>query len=55
VQDVTVTAGFVQRLLGYGDLVIDNASEQGGNIVMRNIADPRRHADLLLRQLRQRS
>ncbi len=52
VQDVTVTAGIVQRLLGYGDLVIDNASEQGGKIILRNIQDPRQHADLLLRQLR---
>ena len=53
VQDVTVTAGVVQRLLGYGDLVIDNASEQGGKIILRNIEDPRHHADLLMRQLRQ--
>jgi membrane protein YdbS with pleckstrin-like domain len=52
VQDVTVTASLVQRLLGYGDVVIDNANEQGGKIILNDIQDPRRHADLLLRQLR---
>jgi membrane protein YdbS with pleckstrin-like domain len=52
IQDVTVTANIPQRLLGYGNLVIDNASEYGGTTVLRNIHDPRRHADLLLRELR---
>ena len=52
VQDVTVTASLVQRVLGYGDVVIDNASEQGGKIILNDIQDPRRHADLLMRQLR---
>ena len=53
VQDVTVSSGLLQRLLGYGDVVLDNASEQGGKIVLHNIQDPRRHADLLLRYMRQ--
>lgn len=52
VQDVTVTASLTQRLLGYGNLVIDNASEIGGEIVLRDIHAPREHADKLLRQLR---
>lgn len=52
IQDVTVSATIPQRLLGYGNLIIDNASEQGGNVVLRNISDPRHHADLLLRELR---
>jgi membrane protein YdbS with pleckstrin-like domain len=52
IQDVTVSATIPQRLLGYGDLIIDNASEQGGKLVLHNIQDPRRHADLLLRELR---
>jgi uncharacterized membrane protein YdbT with pleckstrin-like domain len=52
IQDVTVTANIPQRLLGYGNLVIDNASEYGGTTILRNIQDPRRHADLLLRELR---
>jgi membrane protein YdbS with pleckstrin-like domain len=52
IQDVTVSANIPQRLLGYGNLVIDNASEYGGTTVLRNIQDPRRHADLLLRELR---
>ena len=52
IQDVTVSASIPQRLLGFGDLLIDNASELGGTTVLRNISRPRRHADLLLRELR---
>jgi membrane protein YdbS with pleckstrin-like domain len=52
IQDVTVSATIPQRLLGFGNLVIDNASEQGGTTILRNINDPRHHADLLLRELR---
>lgn len=52
IQDVTVSASIPQRLLGFGDLLIDNASELGGTTVLHNINHPRRHADLLLRELR---
>ncbi|MGI8919396.1 MAG: PH domain-containing protein [Pyrinomonadaceae bacterium] len=52
VQDVTVSASIPQRLLGFGDLIVDNASEVGGTIVMHNINKPRHYADLLLRELR---
>jgi membrane protein YdbS with pleckstrin-like domain len=52
IQDVTVSATILQRLLGFGNLIIDNASEQGGTTILRNIDDPRHHADLLLRELR---
>ena len=52
IQDVTVTTSIPQRLLRFGDLVIDNASETGGTTVLHTIPDPRRHADLLLRELR---
>ena len=52
IQDVTVSASITQRLLGYGNVIIDNASEQDGETVLRNIQDPRRHADMLLRELR---
>ena len=52
VQDVTVSATIPQRLMGFGDIVIDNASELGGSIVMHNISKPRHYADLLLRELR---
>ena len=52
VQDVTVSMSVLQRLLGFGSLVIENASEVGGVTVLRNIDDPRRHADILLRELR---
>lgn len=52
VQDVTVSMTIPQRLLGFGSLVIENASEVGGVTVLRNIDDPRGHADILLRELR---
>ena len=52
VQDVTVSASIPQRLMGFGDIIIDNASEIGGSIVLHNISSPRHYADLLLRELR---
>ena len=52
VQDVTVSATLFQRLLGYGDITIDNASEDGGKIVLDNVDSPRRYADQILKQMR---
>ncbi|MFN2500721.1 MAG: PH domain-containing protein [Pyrinomonadaceae bacterium] len=52
IQDVTVTSSVLQRVLGFGDLVIDNASEEGGKLVLRNINTPKHYADVLLRQMR---
>ncbi|MDQ2936737.1 MAG: PH domain-containing protein [Acidobacteriota bacterium] len=52
IQDVTVAASIPQRILGFGDLIVDNASELGGTTVLHNISNPRHYADLLLRQLR---
>jgi uncharacterized membrane protein YdbT with pleckstrin-like domain len=53
IQDVTVTAGALQRLLNYGDIVIDNASEDGGKLIIKNIDSPREYADKLLSRMRQ--
>lgn len=52
IQDVTVSTTIPQRLLGFGNLVIENASEVGGVTILKNINDPRKHADMLLRELR---
>lgn len=52
IQDVTVSASIPQRMLGFGDLIVDNASEMGGTTVLHNISNPRHYADLLLRELR---
>jgi uncharacterized membrane protein YdbT with pleckstrin-like domain len=54
IQDVTVSASIPQRILGFGDVIIDNASELGGTTVLHNISNPRHYADLLLRELRNR-
>lgn len=51
IQDVTVATSAMQRLLGFGDLVIDNASEEGGKVVLRNINSPRKYADQVLKQM----
>jgi len=52
IQDVSVSSSITQRLLGFGNLVIDNASEDGGKVVLKNIDTPKKYADLLLREMR---
>lgn len=52
IQDVTVSASILQRILGFGDIIVDNASEIGGSTIIENISHPRHYADLLLRELR---
>jgi membrane protein YdbS with pleckstrin-like domain len=52
IQDVTVSTTIMQRIFGFGDLVIENANEVGGQTLLDNIPNPRRHAELLLRELR---
>jgi uncharacterized membrane protein YdbT with pleckstrin-like domain len=52
IQDVTVSASVIQRMLGFGDVIVDNASEDGGKVVVKNIDAPRKFAEELLKQLR---
>jgi membrane protein YdbS with pleckstrin-like domain len=52
IQNVTVSASIPQRLLRFGDVIVDNASEVGGTTVLHNINTPRHYADVLLRELR---
>jgi uncharacterized membrane protein YdbT with pleckstrin-like domain len=52
IQDVTVTASLLQRMLGLGNIAIDNASENAGQIVIRAVPDAKRYADALLGELR---
>ncbi len=52
IQDVTISASIPQRIFGFGDVIVDNASEVGGSTILHNISNPRHYADLLLRQLR---
>jgi membrane protein YdbS with pleckstrin-like domain len=51
IQDVSVSATALQRLAGLGDIVIDNASEDGGKVALRHIDRPRIYADMLLKQM----
>jgi uncharacterized membrane protein YdbT with pleckstrin-like domain len=53
IQDVSVSSTIIQRMLGFGNLIIDNASEDGGKIVLKNIDTPKQYADVLMRQMRQ--
>ena len=52
IQDVTVSANFFQRLLGFGDVEIENANESDDKIVLRNINTPKKYAAVLLEQMR---
>lgn len=52
IQDVTVSSTAVQRMLGFGNLAIDNASDDGGKVVLMNINTPRHYADVLLKQMK---
>lgn len=52
IQDVSVSSTITQRMLGFGNLVIDNASDDGGKIVLKNINTPKKYADILLKQMR---
>ncbi len=53
IQDVTVSATMTQRMLGMGNVIIDNASEDGGKVILDNIDSPKKYAELVLRQMRQ--
>jgi len=52
IQDVTVSANFFQRLLGFGDVEIENANENDDSIVLKNINAPKKYAAILLEQMR---
>lgn len=53
IQDVTVSATVTQRMLGFGNIVIENANEDDdGKIVLHNINSPKKYADMLLKQMR---
>lgn len=53
IQDVSVSATVPQRMLGFGNLIIENANENDGEIVLKNINHPKKYADILLKQMRQ--
>ncbi|REJ75334.1 MAG: hypothetical protein DWQ47_07570 [Acidobacteria bacterium] len=52
IQDVTVSASAFQRLLGFGNIEIENANEADRLIVLRNINSPKQHAEEILKQMR---
>jgi len=52
IQDITVSASVAQRMLGFGNLIIENAGETGGKIILKNINTPKQYADVLLKQMR---
>lgn len=52
IQDVTVSATVPQRMLGFGNLIIENAGETSSRIVLKNINSPKKYADVLLKQMR---
>ena len=52
IQDVTVSATVPQRMLGFGNLIIENAGENESRIILKNINSPKKYADVLLKQMR---
>ncbi|QQS43216.1 MAG: PH domain-containing protein [Acidobacteriota bacterium] len=52
IQDVTVSANAFQRMLGFGNIEIENANENDSMIVLKNINSPKKHAEQILRQMR---
>jgi uncharacterized membrane protein YdbT with pleckstrin-like domain len=52
IQDVTISATIAQRVLGLGDLVVENANESDDKIIIKNINSPKNYADMLLKQMR---
>lgn len=52
IQDVTVSTSITGRMLGLGDVTIDNASENLGRIVVKGVRDPKQYADMLLAEMR---
>lgn len=52
IQDVSVSSTIFQRMLGFGNLIIENANETDDKIVLQNIRTPRKYADILLKQMR---
>ena len=52
IQDVTVSATVTQRMLGFGNIEIENANEMDGKIILKNINSPKKYAEILLKQMR---
>lgn len=52
IQDVSISSTIPQRMLGFGNLIIENASDTEGRIILKNINKPKRYADILLKQMR---
>lgn len=52
IQDVTVSATVTQRMLGFGNVEIENANETDGKIILKNINSPKKYAEILLKQMR---
>lgn len=52
IQDVSVSSTIFQRMLGFGNLIIENANETDDKIILQNIRTPKKYADILLKQMR---
>ncbi len=52
IQDVTVSATVTQRMLGFGNIEIENANETDSKIILKNINSPKKYAEILLKQMR---
>lgn len=52
IQDVSVSSTIFQRMLGFGNLIIENANDTDDKIILKDIRSPKKYADILLKQMR---
>jgi membrane protein YdbS with pleckstrin-like domain len=50
IQDVSVRENFKERMMGIGDIIVDNAAIDS-SLILSNVNDPRQYSDLILEQL----
>jgi len=50
IQDVSVRENFKERMLGIGDIIVDNAAIDS-SLILGNVNNPRQYSDLILEQL----
>lgn len=50
IQDVSVRENFKERMMGIGDIIVDNAAIDS-SLILHNVNDPRQYSDLILEQL----
>ncbi|HML22741.1 MAG TPA: PH domain-containing protein [Aggregatilinea sp.] len=51
VQDISISYGFIPRLLGHGDIRIETAGTEGTEIIMNDVPDPDGFRSLIFEEI----